>query len=133
MSNNPSSREVIEQFKRLYTRMRDDYNALKSDHEKVLTELRTHKEALAMMAQSASVTTPNETEHEAPSASVTTTDNSATEHEAPSEDANGINIPHNTPQREVDTDDEDEGEGDNESERLAWMKDVDEALVGWVH
>lgn len=120
--NNPSYREVIEQFRRLYVRMRDDYSELKMHHEKVLAELRSYKETLASLSvpanppEAAAVIEPT-------LASVPgTAEPKIEEDEAPK-----ITV---SAEEEDDDDEDDVNENDCSG---VWMKDVDDALRGWVN
>jgi len=119
--NNPSYREVIEQFRRLYVRMRDDYSELKMHHEKVLAELRSYKETLASLSvpanppEAASVIEPT-------LASVPTAEPKIEDDDAPK-----ITV---SAEEEDDDDEDDVNENDCSG---VWMKDVDDALRGWVN
>lgn len=121
--NNPSPRDVIEQFKRLYARMRDDYSELKIHHEKALAELRSHKEALASL--SLPVTPPEAVAVVEPTHALVPGIAIATEPKIEDEGASS--------KIAVDAEeDEDEDDGNENDSSMMWMKEVDDALRGWI-
>ena len=125
--NNPSPRDVIEQFKRLYARMRDDYSELKIHHEKALAELRSHKEALASLSLPA--TPPEAVAVVEPTRALVPGIAIATEPKIEDEGAPS-KIPVDTEAVDAE-EDEDEDDGNENDSSMIWMKEVDDALRGW--
>lgn len=118
----PNSREVIEQFRRLYVSMRNDYIEVKTNNEKLQAELqasRTHIPEIRPDSQvSDNITEPVSSVSEAPTIS-----------EPPC--AVELNRP-GTPYPGADAgvnafDDDDEEE---EDDRMPWMEDIAVTLNG---
>lgn len=115
---NLSSREVIEQLRRLYINIRTDYEKLKTRHAELLSE----KEAPR----------PDETSNKCPSFELGPPDQEISEQEQTTSPKSGNGLEH-TPtiisnNVENDTTDGDDDEDDKYVDHLPWMKDIEDTL-----